>query len=157
MHRKLFPPHRQCLPQGCYCQLTACKVVSLSLRHPLSLSLSSFRSLNLSLSVQMGYGSWGTLWRGIKGRERRLTEFATLPIIQMILNANYPPQLCREQPVTQDAARVCRALRSQALRVCRWRSQKLQYTVCCWTDAGQLITHYQHAHIERTHKHVSDA
>lgn len=33
-------------------------------------------------------------------------EFATLPIIQMILNANYPPRLCREQPVTQDADRV---------------------------------------------------
>jgi len=42
-------------------------------------------------------------------------EFATLPIIQMILNANYPPQLCRERPVTQDVAGVCRALRSLPL------------------------------------------
>lgn len=98
MHRKLFPPHRQCLPRGCYCQLIACKVVSPSLFLPLCQSL--------PLSVQMGYGSWGTLWRRIKGGEQRLMEFATLPIIQMILNANYPPRLCREQPVTQDADRV---------------------------------------------------
>lgn len=131
--------------------------LSLSLCDDLALSLPQ----TLPVSVQMGCGSWGTLWRGIKAGERRLTEFATLPIIQMILNANYPPQLCRERPVTQDAARVCRASWSQAPGVCRWRSQKLQYcTVHCWTAAGQPITHDQHtkrhagAH-EKTQSHTS--
>lgn len=47
MHRKLFPPHRQCLPWGCYCQLTACKVVSLLL----SLSLGVTLTLSLALSI----------------------------------------------------------------------------------------------------------
>lgn len=60
----------------------------------------------------MGCGSWGTLWHGIKGRKQRLSEFATLPIIQMIRNANYPPWLSREWPVTQDVARLCWALSS---------------------------------------------
>lgn len=111
MHRKLFPPHRQCLPGGCYCQLTACKVVSPSLTVSLCVDLSLSLRLSLLLSVKMGYGSWRTLWCRIKAWEQNLMEFATLPIIQMILNANYPPRLCREWPVTQDAARVCRALR----------------------------------------------
>lgn len=53
MHRKLFPPHRQCLPQGCYCQLTACKVVSPSLSISLTVSLcvDLCRRLSLPLSV----------------------------------------------------------------------------------------------------------
>lgn len=97
MHRKLFPPHWQCFPRGCYYWVTACKVFSLP--------------ESLPLFVQMGSGSLGTLWLRIKGGERRFTEFATLPIIQMILNANYPPRLCREQPVTQDVARVCQPRR----------------------------------------------
>lgn len=34
----------------------------------------------------------------------------------------------------------------EALRVCHWRSEKLQYiTARCWTAVGQLITHYQNA------------
>lgn len=58
----------------------------------------------------MGCESWGTLWHRIKGRKQCLSEFATLPIIQMILNANYPLWLRREWPVTQDVACLCWAL-----------------------------------------------
>lgn len=99
----------------------------LLLSHCMQSSLLSFR--NSFFPVQMGCGSWATLWLGIKGRKQRLSEFATLPIIQMILNANYPPY--REWPVTQAVACLCWAL---SQRVCQWSSRRLQYSsACCWT------------------------
>lgn len=78
-------------------------------------------------------GVWvlGNFVHGIKGRKQRLSEFATFPIIQMILNANYPPWLYRERPVTQNVACLCRAL---SQRVSRWRSRRLLYSsTCCRT------------------------
>lgn len=118
-------------PEGDFCScIESCFPLTdnVSLGYATANSLHAKQSLPLSLSPFLSLSAWiapsrcangarvlGNLWRGIKGGEQRLTEFATLPIIQMILNANYPPQLCREQPVSQDVAGVCRASRSNRL------------------------------------------
>lgn len=61
-------------------------------------------------------------------------EFATLPITQMILNDNYPPKFCREPPVTQDAAGVCRALRSRRYK---FASGAVKSNTVVWCATGQ--------------------
>ena len=64
-------PPRMLLP-------TRCMQSSFSLSFSYCVSLPLSLSLSLSL-CKWGTGSWGTLWRGRKGAEQRLMEFATLP------------------------------------------------------------------------------
>lgn len=79
MHRELFPPHHQYPPRGRCCQLPACKVVHLPhcVRFPLPLWA-------VGLQVLVNSVVWNQRWGA------HPVDFATLPIIQMFLNATCP-------------------------------------------------------------------
>lgn len=139
MHRKLFPPHRQCLPRGCYCQLTACKVApptpTVSLRVAVSLSFSPPLCVN-------GVRISGNFVAQDK------SQAAASPGIRHPPYHPDDPECQLPFPALQGVAchsgcGSCVSGIEEALTVCPWRSETLQYTVVLLAAGQPQDNQYQ--------------